>query len=57
LGQLRDETFARQKALGVIPPECELTRRPNEIPAWEDTEERLRPVLAREMAIVFRQIP
>jgi arylsulfatase A-like enzyme len=49
--KLREETFARQKALGVIPPECELTKRPNEIPAWEDTEERLRPVLAREMEI------
>ncbi len=48
---LRDETFARQKALGVIPPECELTKRPHEIPAWEETEERLRPVLAREMEI------
>ncbi len=48
---LRKETFARQKALGVIPPECELTRRPNEITAWQDTEERLRPVLAREMEI------
>jgi arylsulfatase len=49
--KLREETFARQKALGVIPRECELTKRPNEIPAWEETEERLRPVLAREMEI------
>src|SRR4030095_3974215 len=49
--KLREETFARQKALGVIPPECELTKRPKEIPAWEETEERLRPVLAREMEI------
>src|SRR6476659_6745074 len=49
--KLREETFARQKALGVIPPECELTKRPSEIPAWEETEERLRPVLAREMEI------
>jgi len=48
---LREETFARQKSLGVIPPECELTRRPSEIPAWQETEERLRPVLAREMEI------
>jgi arylsulfatase len=49
--KVREETFARQKALGVIPPDCELTKRPNEIPAWEETEERLRPVLAREMEI------
>src|SRR5277367_2613771 len=49
--KLREETFARQKKLGVIPPECELTKRPDEIPAWEKTEARLRPVLEREMEI------
>src|SRR6187401_405072 len=32
--KLREATFARQKALGVIPPECELTKRPDQIPAW-----------------------
>ncbi len=48
---LREETFDRQKKLGVIPPDCELTPRPKEIPAWNETEERLRPVLAREMEI------
>lgn len=49
--KVREETFARQKELGVIPPECELTARPKDIPAWDETEERLRPVLAREMEI------
>ena len=49
--QIREETFARQKALGVIPTDCELTKRPNEIPAWESMEQRLRPVLSREMEI------
>ena len=49
--QVREETFARQKALGVIPTDCELTKRPNEIPAWESMEQRLRPVLSREMEI------
>jgi arylsulfatase A-like enzyme len=49
--KIREETFGRQKKLGVIPPECELTKRPKEIPAWEETEERLRPVLARQMEI------
>jgi len=48
---LREETFDRQKKLGVIPKDCELTARPKEIPAWKDTEERLRPVLARQMEI------
>jgi arylsulfatase A-like enzyme len=49
--KVREETFARQKKLGVIPPECELTKRPNEIPAWDKTEARLRPVLTRQMEI------
>jgi len=49
--KLREETFARQKKLGVIPPECELTKRPAEIPAWDKMEQQLWPVLAREMEI------
>jgi arylsulfatase len=49
--RLREETFARQKALGVIPPDCELTKRPDDIPAWDAMEPRLHPVLAREMEI------
>jgi len=48
---IREETFDRQKKLGVIPKDCELTPRPDEIPAWSKTEERIRPVLAREMEI------
>jgi len=49
--KVREETFARQKKLGVIPGECELTRRPDEIPAWDTMEARLRPALARQMEI------
>jgi arylsulfatase A-like enzyme len=49
--KLREETFARQTKLGVIPPDCERTKRPEQIPAWEETDKRLRPVLAREMEI------
>ncbi|MET0513470.1 MAG: sulfatase-like hydrolase/transferase, partial [Thermoleophilaceae bacterium] len=32
---LREEILERQKALGVVPPETELTPRHEEIPAWE----------------------
>jgi arylsulfatase A-like enzyme len=49
--QLREETFARQKELGVIPQDAELTARPAEIPAWDDMPEELRPVLARQMEV------
>jgi arylsulfatase len=48
---LREETFARQKELGVIPPDAELTARPAEVPAWEDMDPAMRPVLARQMEI------
>src|SRR6185436_2318489 len=33
--KLREETFARQKKMGVIPADAKLTPRPKEIPAWE----------------------
>ena len=49
--KLREETFARQKALGVIPPDAELTARPPEIPAWDDVAPALKPVLARQMEV------
>jgi len=49
--KLREDTFARQKQLGVIPPDCELTKRPADIPAWDKTEERIRPVLVRQMEV------
>jgi arylsulfatase A-like enzyme len=47
----REQTFARQQQLGVIPTDAELTRRHDEIPAWEDMDEELKPVLAREMEV------
>ncbi len=48
---LRQETFQRQKDLGVIPPDAELTRRHTEIPAWDEMPADLKPVLARQMEI------
>ena len=48
---LRAETFARQKAIGVIPQDAELTARPPEIPAWDDVDPALKPVLARQMEV------
>ena len=48
---LRERTIDRQKKLGVIPADAELTRRHDEIPAWDDMSEDLKPVLARQMEI------
>jgi arylsulfatase A-like enzyme len=47
----RERTFARQKELGVIPPDAELTPRHDEIPAWDDMPEELKPVLRRQMEV------
>ena len=49
--KLREHTFARQKELGVIPPEAQLTKRPAEIPAWEEMPEEIKPVLRRQMEV------
>src|SRR5271169_4874834 len=49
--KLREETFARQKALGVIPADCQLTVRHKEIPAWDEMPEALKPVLRRQMEV------
>jgi arylsulfatase len=49
--KLREEIFARQKKLGVIPADAELTARPKEIPAWDEMPEALKPVLARQMEV------
>jgi arylsulfatase A-like enzyme len=47
----RERTFRRQKELGVIPADAELTVRHAEIPAWDDMPDELKPVLAREMEV------
>ena len=48
---LREETLARQKKLGVVPADCELTKRHDEIPSWDDMPTDLKPVLARQMEL------
>jgi arylsulfatase len=47
----RERTLARQKELGVVPADAELTARPSEIPAWADMPDDLKPVLARQMEV------
>ena len=48
---LREESLARQKQLGVVPQDAELTARPAEIPAWDETPEAMRPIFARQMEV------
>src|SRR5829696_1642703 len=49
--ELREETLARQKELGVVPPDTQLSERHEAIPAWADMPDELKPVLARQMEV------
>ena len=48
---LREETFERQKKLGVIPPDALLTPRPDALPAWDSLSESEMRLYARQMEI------
>ncbi len=48
---LRDETFTRQKQLGVIPADTELTPRNAAFPAWSDLSNDLKTFYARQMEV------
>ena len=47
----REITFKKQKELGVVPQDAELTKRHAEIPAWDEMDPKLKPVLEREMEV------
>jgi arylsulfatase len=48
---LREQILAKQKKLGVVPKDAELTKRHDEIPGWEEMPDDLKPVLARQMEL------
>jgi arylsulfatase A-like enzyme len=47
--RVREETFARQKALGIVPPSAALTPRPAVLPAWESLSADQKRYYARLM--------
>ncbi len=49
--KLREQTFKRQKELGVVPADCELTTRHKEIPSWDEMPDDLKPALERQMEV------
>ena len=49
--RLREEIFARQKDLGVIPADAELTPRDAAFPAWDEVPGKLRAYYARQMEV------
>jgi arylsulfatase len=49
--KVREQTFARQKKLGVIPANAQLTARHAGIPAWDTIPAEMRPVYVRQMEL------
>ena len=49
-GTIREETFARQKELGVIPADADLTPRNEAFPAWDSLDDE-KPFYARQMEV------
>lgn len=47
----REETFARQKALGFIPQDAQMTPRPAELPAWDSLSPEQKRYQARLMEV------
>ena len=47
--KLREETYARQKEMGIIPADTKLTPRPKEIPAWDDMNADQKRLFERQM--------
>jgi arylsulfatase len=49
--KLREETFLRQKKLGVIPANAELTPRPKELPAWDSLTAEQKKLLSGQAEV------
>ena len=49
--KLREETFERQKQLGVVPADAELTPRSDAMPAWDSLDENHKRLYARQMEV------
>ncbi len=47
----REETFARQKKMGIVPANTQLTARPDSLSAWDSLPEAERKVYARMMEV------
>ncbi len=47
----RARTIERQKQLGIIPPEAELTERPDLFPAWDSLTDAQKRLYARQMEV------
>ncbi|WP_395659783.1 sulfatase-like hydrolase/transferase [Nocardioides sp.] len=48
---LRERTLARQKELGIVPPNTELTERPDLFPAWDTLSDNEKLLYVRQMEV------
>src|SRR5450432_3848979 len=49
--QVREETLARQIKLGVVPANTQLTKRPEQLPAWDSLSADQKRLYARMMEV------
>jgi len=49
--KVREETLARQKKLGIVPANAQLTKRPEQIPAWDSLSADQKRLYARMMEV------
>ena len=48
---LRQRTFARQQELGIVPPDAELTERPDILPAWDSLTDTQKALYVRQAEV------
>ena len=49
--ELRKKTLERQKQLGIVPQDTELTERPDAFPAWDSLDDTSKKLYARQMEV------
>ena len=49
--KLRERTFERQKQLGIVPADAELTERPNAFPAWDSLDDAAKKLYTRQAEV------
>ncbi|HYC19998.1 MAG TPA: sulfatase-like hydrolase/transferase, partial [Candidatus Bathyarchaeia archaeon] len=49
--RLREETLTRQKKLGIVPMDTELTQRPDLFPSWDSLNDAEKTLYARQMEV------
>ena len=49
--KLREETFARQQSMGIVPANAKLTERPKEIPSWDSQSADAKKLFSRQMEV------